>query len=778
MHGKQLWTWRLWGLKNGRLDLCLTVATVLLLAASRLLLLADGPWEQDETLFARALLGFDLAAHFPHPPGFPLWLFLGGLILPMAPSPLTALHILSAGASILLLWPLAAVGRRVASRPVAAAAAIAVLFLPGVWFHSVRGFTSVPAALPAMWAAALAAGGLQTSRRAAAFFALLAASVLIRPILLPPLLLLALAGARTLPWRRVLLPLLPAAVLLATAGTVLAIHSGGWRHLSALTLNHAHRHGRDLVWNVTNLPRLGWVRGLGGGVPAVAALAVTVVGLGAWRRRSRGQAVTWLVVVGTGLAQLLLLQNPTHPRYAVPFQLALAPAAAGAAGLLPAPVGTAALLAAGGAFVAHGAPAVLSQHRDANPVWQAVEIGRERALAANAALLVEPAVYPFVSYREKLARRRGEQELAAIHLVPTSDDRNVDPGLPPWAGRLAELRRWRSGSGEKPAPGLLDCLPASPWLVVTDRPRRFEPAPGTMIWTSPSVPQPIVDLSQGRFLSAAVLASPPLALEGWWEPEQTPAGDWFRWGRSGARLWVPPAPAGGTTRLRIRPFPDPEPLRVTADGEHIATLAGEGGEQVVVLPQGPALGEEPLVVQFLRSRDAPAGPADARPLAIQWLGAAITGPVIAWAGQVATPGQRAVLGVEADGVWHAETFPAGKGCWTRARSRLTIPAGPGVVELSVSAPRPGSPAITIACGDSVSALFTLVGEERARVAVTIPDACVQEGTVILELEVSPPYFPREAAAPDPRELGVVLHHLRFTPDRGSPGLTVDARECR
>jgi len=53
------------------LDAVLTAALAAFLFWSRFSLLADGPWEWDEVLFARGLLHFELAAHFPHPPGFP-----------------------------------------------------------------------------------------------------------------------------------------------------------------------------------------------------------------------------------------------------------------------------------------------------------------------------------------------------------------------------------------------------------------------------------------------------------------------------------------------------------------------------------------------------------------------------------------------------------------------------------------------------------------------------------------------------------------------------------
>ena len=64
----------LWGLDNRRLDVVLTLVAISFLVASRFALLASGPWEWDETIFARGMLHFELAAHFPHPPGFPGWL--------------------------------------------------------------------------------------------------------------------------------------------------------------------------------------------------------------------------------------------------------------------------------------------------------------------------------------------------------------------------------------------------------------------------------------------------------------------------------------------------------------------------------------------------------------------------------------------------------------------------------------------------------------------------------------------------------------------------------
>ncbi len=77
----------LWGVADRRLDSVLTLLTAALLAAARFALLASGPWEWDETIFARGMLDFSLAAHFPHPPGFPGFLALGNLLLQLDGEP-------------------------------------------------------------------------------------------------------------------------------------------------------------------------------------------------------------------------------------------------------------------------------------------------------------------------------------------------------------------------------------------------------------------------------------------------------------------------------------------------------------------------------------------------------------------------------------------------------------------------------------------------------------------------------------------------------------------
>lgn len=754
-----IWTTTLWGLSSRTLDRWLTAATVGLLAASRFFLLARSPWEQDETLFARALMGFDLAAHFPHPPGFPLWLALGSLVEPLAATPLQALQWLSAAASVLTLWPAASLARRVASPRVAAAAALVTLFLPGVWFHAVRGFSSTPAAFLILWSAALAARGLERRVQTTGFTTLLAAAFLVRPVLAPPLAALWLIGAASVRPRRDLLPGMMLAAAMAAAGIAgLAALAGGLPELMAVTEDHGRHHTRDLVWNTMTFANLGLVRGLGGPGAAIPAVLVTAGGLAVWLRRRPTHALAWVAVAGIGMGQLLLLQNPSHPRYAVPLYLALTPVVAAATSLVPAPVAVSALfLASGGAALA-AMPAVLIQHFRPSPAYEAAEWARRQALAEGAALVVEPSIYPLLSYAEHLARRRGEPALGAVHLAPTSDDHNVDPLSPPWSARLLELRRWRRDGGPSPA-GLLDQLPQENWLLLTDRPWRYLPGRSAPEWLSRPVPGYLRALSQGRFLEAAVLRSPVLPLDGWWEVETESAGQRFRWGRAGAGLWLPAIPVGSAMHLWLRPLPAPAPVRLEVQGEVVATVDGEGGDRVISLPWRLLAPGRPTEVRLYRPEVRPPGGGDYRPLAFQWLGTAVIGPGLPWEGAVAAPAQRALLGIEATGLWGPEHFPGGPGCWTAGAASLRLAGGAGNLAVKLSAPRPDAVTVAFSCQGITVATVGVTGERAITTAVTIPRECVTRDRVDLDLST----FPVLRSGSESRELGVVLHHLRFAP---------------
>ncbi|PWB79079.1 MAG: hypothetical protein C3F15_00315, partial [Holophagae bacterium] len=525
------------------LDAVLTAALAAFLFWSRFSLLADGPWEWDEVLFARGLLHFSLAAHFPHPPGFPGWLAIGHLLMPLAGEPLRALQWGSSALSVLALWPLAALGRRVAPPVVAAAAAVLVMVAPGPWLYAVRGFSSTPAAAFALLAAALAAGGL-TGRRATAFTVLVAAAFLVRPILLPGLAALWLVGAATVrPRRRLLAGVIAAAAMGIVSVLAMVRAEGGWNAFLQPFVAHTDKHFSRLDQNLGGVLDLGLVKGLGGGVAASLLMGAAVVGLGVWaRRRGRRGALAWLLVLGLTVAQLVALQNRSYARYAVPVQLAMAPLIAATASLLPPALASAGLAAAAVGLGVAAYPLLEEQHTTRLPGWRAVLTASEEAMARGMAVVVEPELHPFASYRWHLLEREGRKPPPLV----------LSPWAPePWAG--------------------VD----RPYLVATVHRHLYaEPlAGGELAWGG--VSDHLEPLTQQRFLEAWVLGAPALPVGEWWAVETSSDEGSFQWGGAGCEALLPPLPAGTVVTATFRPAPGPSPLAVSWNGT--AVVAAELG---------------------------------------------------------------------------------------------------------------------------------------------------------------------------------------------------------
>jgi len=550
----RVWTWRLWGLTDGRLEAAATLATLALLVASRFALLPSGPWEWDETLFARGLLKFDLPAHFPHPPGFPLWMALGWAMSPLVGDPLRGFQLLSAAASCLVMFPLAALGRRVAPAPVAAAAALAVLFIPGVWLHAGRGFTDTAAAFFALWAAALAVHGLEGSR-GTGFTLLVTAAFLIRPILLPPLGLLWLAG--TLPVRPVrrLLPgviLGLAATVVAVAGLVVA--QGSWAGFASSFITHATTHARNLAeHNPGGVLDLGLVKGVGGAWAAAGLAVLALLGIVVWARRAgRGSGAAWVAIVVVTVTQLVWLQNRTFSRYAVPLDMALAPLLAGVASAAAPPILAAGALAVlGGVWGAGSFPLLVEQHTTPLPGWAAVQLVVVEADRTAADVVVEPGLYPFLSYKEQLDRRTGRPWRFRWYLAPSSPDSKE--------------------------------LPSGRYLLVTNYPFHYFGSLDGEAVRFPTASERLRPLTQGRFLDVALFPDPVLPVRGWWLPEVAEGLGKFMWGGPEAEMLVPPLPGGKALVLDVVPYPGPAPLDVVINGTVALTVPGDAPRAALAL---------------------------------------------------------------------------------------------------------------------------------------------------------------------------------------------------
>jgi hypothetical protein len=592
----RVWTWRLWGLRDARFQVAATVATLALLVASRFALLPSGPWEWDETLFARGLLKFDLPSHFPHPPGFPLWMALGWAILPLAGDPLRGFQLLSAAASCLVMFPLAALGRRVAPAPVAAAAALTVLFIPGVWLHAGRGFTDTAAAFFALWAAALAVYGLE-SRRCTGFTLLVTAAFLIRPILLPPLGLLWAVGVLPVRPVRRLLPgvtLALAATAVAVAGLVVA--QGSWAGFASSFVTHATTHARNLVeHNPGGVLDLGMVKSVGGEWAAAGLAILALLGIAVWARRAgRGGAAAWAVIVVVTGIELVWLQNRTFSRYAVPLDLALAPLLAGAASAVAPPIVAAGTLAVLGAVWGSGSlPLLVEQHTTPLPGWAAVQRAVAEADRTAADIVVEPGLYPFLSYREQLDRRAGRPWKFRWYLAPSSPDSKE--------------------------------LPSGRYLLVTNYPFHYFGSLDGEVVQFPTVSERLRPLTQGRFLNVALFPDPVLPVRGWWLPEVAEGLGKFMWGGPETELLVPPLPAGKTLALDFVPYRGPASLDVVVNDAVAVTVPGYAPRAPHALDARLFSDEHTSRVVFRRAEGYIPGAGDQRRLSVQLWGLTLVG---------------------------------------------------------------------------------------------------------------------------------------------------------
>lgn len=732
------WTSRilLFQLSNWRVDLALTFAAVGIVAWVRFGHLANGPWEWDEAAFARAILDFDLAAYFPHPPGYPGWIAIGRVFDLFAPEPLVALQWASAAFSIVALWPLAALGRRVAPPSLAVVAALVVLLAPGPSLYAVRGFSSTTAALFALAAAAVAAGGLG-GRRPTAFTALVAAALLVRPNLLPPLAVLWLGVAWAVRPRRRLVPGCIIAIAMGSlALAAMAMAEGGLGQVVDVFAFHSQRHFSRLVGNLGGVGDLGLVKGLGGGPWAAALLVAAGAGLPLWWRRvGRRSALLWIAVLGVAIGQLVWMQNRTYCRYAVGVQMAIAPLLAATAAAAPPVVGYGALLAgaAWSGIISH-APLV-EQHRDQLASWRAVQAAEREAGRRGMAVVVESEMHLFASYLWLRDERRGLQTPARV--------------LSPW-----DPEPWRGVD--------------RPYVVSTVHRRHYPPSiiDRELRWNG--VSDRLRPLTQQRFLTAWLITAPPLPLGEWWPVETGPDGGWFMWGGAVCDLLLPPLSDPGEVEVEFRAAPGEAPLQVFWNGDVVAEVEADVDRTRLLFDAARVRDDTVNELSFRRAAGYPPGGGDSRPLAVQLFEARVTAPNLPWSGSLALATERRRLGVDLQGHHGPEEFTGvGRGVWLAPHALLEVPAAPGRLELTVWAPRPVAPETVISVAGKRIAGPLAIGARPETVVVPVSEE-FSGNRVVVEID-SVAFVPAAAGVgSDRRELGIVVSEVRFEPSDPPP----------
>lgn len=310
----------LFGLADRRLDLMLTVLLIVVVVASRLIAFPATIWEQDEAVFAAAVLDFDATDNRPHPPWFPLWIGMGKLIHLAGVGPAKSLQLVSFVFSVWIFFPLTAMWSPVVGRRAAVGATVLFLVAPGPWFFSGRAFcgTTATALLVAALAFWLQAENRSNWLTAGSIFGSLA--VLIRPQFAP-----AIIGVSLMIWGRI--PVRQRRRFYATlmiplglGALALIIAAGGVAPLWSAMGIHSDYHFSRLDEAVHGFAGSGLSRSLGHPALAVAWLVLFHIGMirvlrqGRWKENSP-------ILIGALLPLMVViygLSNPAHARYALP----------------------------------------------------------------------------------------------------------------------------------------------------------------------------------------------------------------------------------------------------------------------------------------------------------------------------------------------------------------------------------------------------------------------------------------------------------------------------
>jgi hypothetical protein len=190
-------------------------AASILAALSRLLAVAGSPWDWDEFLFMVSLDHYNVAAHHPHPPGFPLYVATARLIHLFGVDAFHSLQLLSVAAGMLIVPAAFWLARELRLPPRSSLiAALLLAFWPNVWFYGGAAFSDVPSMVLVLAAAALLFRGCRDPRALIAGAAILGVAAGYRPQnLLIGFAPLAIAAVQQL--RRRISAVVVAAVLLA-----------------------------------------------------------------------------------------------------------------------------------------------------------------------------------------------------------------------------------------------------------------------------------------------------------------------------------------------------------------------------------------------------------------------------------------------------------------------------------------------------------------------------------------------------------------------------------
>lgn len=295
------------------------ILTWVVVAASRLLAVARTPWDWDEMLFMLALRDYDVGAHHPHPPGFPLFIGAAKLVRLLVGDDFRALQSLSIIASLLIVPAMFLMSRELAMPfRTALSASIILAFLPNVWLFGGTAFSDVPSMVASLFAVALLLRGCRHARSGTAGAILLGLAIGMRPqnalIGALPMFLLFRCNVR-----RALAALLVVMVIVAASYGV-AIYLTGWD--SFQRAGDAHRRYIVVTDSFLSTSRPALFRIADDFFfrpfrqPILNTVLVLLAAAGVWRRR-REAAVVLGTFIPFALFAWLFLDHHSASRFSI-----------------------------------------------------------------------------------------------------------------------------------------------------------------------------------------------------------------------------------------------------------------------------------------------------------------------------------------------------------------------------------------------------------------------------------------------------------------------------
>jgi hypothetical protein len=462
-------------------DAAIALALALVCLITRLLAVPASLWEWDDMLFAHALHHYDLAAHHPHPPGFPVFVVLARAAYWVLKSEHLALGAVALIFGVLLGPALFYFFREIfRARKLAFAAALLTCFAPNVWVQGAAGRSDGPGLTVGVIALALALRGLQSRGAllgAGVLFGLgMGVRVTVLPVVAPTLAVVLLIRL----WRREVKLMAEAVTLAALAALCwyvpLILHTT-WQTYRSLMNNHAQftwqtdsifadTENAELTYRLTRFfgevwgaPWIMWT------IYALAALGVVAL---LWQRRS--SLLGWLALAFLPFIGFVFILNTplSAPLYSLPYiPLFTGLAACGLVlgpSLLPRAerywvgrnLGLLLTIMLAIAFIEWTYPVIKMVHREASPSIRALEKLRATLDPQRDVVVFDGIFSPHVSFY--LPQAKTVLQDANYKIEPSKADlvnpalatgRILSLTLEPVPGGEGEHLQWSSGRGAR-----------------------------------------------------------------------------------------------------------------------------------------------------------------------------------------------------------------------------------------------------------------------------------------------------------------------------------------